>query len=286
MRPTRKSTNTNGSAREPAQEEVPPSMRKHLIWIVVGVVSLSVAAVAYAANTTTGNQTIGISPSKLSKKQFKNVKLHTDTTFLYNGDPGSPTAPTLTPAAAKDVKLKFDDDIKFTTKGLPTCKASKLEQTTTAQALAKCGKSKVGTGSATVCVIANPGTPCGGPFTGAITAFNGTPKNGNPTIVLHVRVDALSVTTILVGTLKGGGTGDFGSTLDVPVPSTLPTATTDFNVIVTKKYTFKGKKYSYVAARCHDSNHQLNLQTTITYNQSQAPGEDPDHPTDFQTCST
>src|SRR4051794_16702906 len=97
-------------------------MRKHLIWIAVVVTALSVAAAAYGrANTTTGTQTIKVSPSKLPKKQFKNVKLETDTTFLNNSDPGTPQNPTLTPAAAKDVKLKFDNDIKFTTKGLPTC---------------------------------------------------------------------------------------------------------------------------------------------------------------------
>src|SRR3954454_2874033 len=258
-------------------------MRKHLIWVVVGVVSVSVAGVAFAANTTTGNQTIGVRPSKLSKKLFKNVKLHTETTFLYNGDPGDAQHPTLTPAAASDVKLKFDDDIKFTTKGLPTCKASKLENTTTQQALAKCGKAKVGTGSAEVGVVATPGSPCGGPFTGQITAFNGTPKGKNSTIVLHVRVDALSVTTILIGTLKGGATGDFGSTLDVPVPSTLPTATTDFDVTVSKKYTVKGKKMSYISARCHDSNKQLNLQTTIEYGTA---NEDTDHASDAQACTT
>ena len=255
-------------------------MRKHLIWIVAAVAALSVAAVAYAANTTTGNQTMKVS-GKLSKKSFKNVTLTTETTFLYNGDPGTPTNPTLTPAAARDVKLKFDDDIKFTTKGLKTCKDSQIEQTTPQQALAACGKAKVGSGSATVCIVATPGSPCA-KFSAVITAFNGTPKGKNPTILLHTRVDALSSTVILVGTLKGGGSGDFGTTLDVVVPATVPTSATDFVVKINKKYKHKGKKYSYVSARCHDKNKQLNLQTTITY----ASPEDADHPTSSQKCST
>jgi len=257
-------------------------MRKHLVWIIAVAAVLSVAAVAYAANTTTATEKIGVSPSKLSKKDFKGVKLTTTTTFLANGDPGTSTAPTLTPAAASDVKLKFDDDLKFTTKGLATCKQSQIEQTTTDQAINKCGKAKIGTGSATVCVVGTPGSPCAGPFTGKITAFNGKPKNGNPTILLHVRVDALSSTVILVGTLKGGGSGDYGKTLDVPVPSTVPTATTNFKVAIEKQYKYKGKKKKYVTARCADKDKKINLQATVTY----SAGEDTDKPSSFQKCST
>jgi hypothetical protein len=250
----------------------------------VVVTALSVAAVAYAANSTTGDQIMKVSPSKLSKKSFKNVKLTTETTFLNNSDPGSPSNPTLIPATASDVKLKFDDDIKFTTKGLPQCTKS-LEQTTTQQALAKCGKAKVGSGHVTACVVGTVGNPCF-QVQGDITAFNGKPKGKNPTLILHVRTaPPIVATVILTGTLKKGGSGDFGSTLDVPVPyQTLPTATTDFTVAISKKYTVKGKKQSYVSARCADKNKELNLQTTIEYNPTQ--NEDTDHASSFQKCST
>lgn len=258
-------------------EEVESSMRKHLVWFLAAVMAVSVAGYAWArADTETSKASIKISPTKLSKTKFKNIKISVETSTLSNSNPGTPTNPGTQPGATKDVKLTFDDDIKFDTKGIPQCKAN-LEGTTPQQADAKCGKATVGSGSATACL----GNPCT-PLAASVRAYNGKPQGGNPTIVLHSYIQQLAVTTVLTGTLKSGGKGDFNKVLDVPVPN-LPAVITDFKTTVGKTTKVGTKKHHYISARCADKNKQLNMRSQFTYSN---PGESTDKDSEFAKCST
>jgi hypothetical protein len=254
-------------------------MRKHLIWILAVAVAGSAVAVAYADSTGTSSSAVKmkLTPSKLSKKKFKNAKLAVETSTLSNTNPGTPTHPGNVPVATKDVSLKFDKDIKFTSKGLSQCKTS-LENTTTQTALSLCGKSKVGGGAATACISGGvSGVPCTGLISFKVTAFNGKPKGGKPTILLHSRNDANSLTTVLVGTLNPKT-----NVLDVPIPSSVYNLATitDFKTTVSKSYKSKGKKRSYVSARC--SHKKLTMKGTFSYVSASEPT---DHPTATSKCT-
>jgi hypothetical protein len=225
-------------------------------------VAVSAVSVAWATDSTGTNFSqvkLKVKPLKgkaLSKKKFKAVKLTAETSTLTNANPGSPTSPGNTPVPTKETKLKFDKDIKLTTKGLAQCTKS-LEQTTTQQALSLCGKAKVGKGSATACIgTANPCSHI--PL--AVTAFNGKPKGGKPTLILHGRNDPLGLTTVLVGTFTPKT-----RVLDVPIPASVYTLATitDFKTTVSKTYKFKGKTRSYATARCDDPN--LTMKGTFVY---------------------
>jgi hypothetical protein len=234
-------------------------MRRHLIWMLALAVAVSAVGVAWATDSTGTDFSLlkmKVSPSKLSKKKYKGAKLFVETSTLTNANPGTPTNPGNTPVPTKNVKLTFDKDIKFTSKGLAQCKTS-LEGTTTQQAVQSCGKAKVGGGAATACI--GTANPCSSlPF--VVTAFNGKPKGGKPTIVLHSRNDALSLTIVLIGTLDPKK-----NTLNVPIPASVYSLSTitDFKTTVQKSYKSKGKKLNYVSARC--SHKKLTLNGKFTY---------------------
>ena len=233
-----------------------PSRR---VMLIVGVAvlggAMSALGLASAATTVDIDQSTGIGPSKLPKNSYKAASLNVvvnSTTDNANGVPDPVT----------NTRLQFDDDGKITTKGLKVC-AANLANTTTQAAMAACGPSKVGGGEANVVI---PGA--GGPsqFTATITAFNGPKQGGKPTIILHGRVDDLGVTQILKGVIDPkGGTGDYGTTLTVPVPP-LPAGAQlqRFETTVKKSWTSRGKKYNYITARCHDKNKTLNMKGEFT----------------------
>ncbi len=261
-------------------------MRKHLVWMLAAIMAISVAGYAWArADTSTSGASISVTPEKLSKKSFKKATLKIETFTTNNANPGTPSNPATQPAVVDKVTLGLDDDIKVNTKGVPTCNKNDVAGTTTGGAKAICGKAQVGQGSATACLAGGLGSSCT-VLPVVVTAFNGKPQGGNPTIILHSRVDsgAIHTTTVLVGVLKGGGTGDFSKTLVVTVPAIPATALTNFKTAVGKTFTKNGKKTNYVEARCKDKNKQLNM--TYAFHYSQPAGEAQDTGSAFSKCKT
>lgn len=254
-------------------------MRKHLVWIsaaalVVAVSVAGIASIASASDSTGADFSqlkMKVKPTKLKKKKFKGVKLFVETSTLDNANPGTPTSPGNVPVATNDVKLKFDKDLKFTSKGLAQCDANKISQATTQQALSICGKAKVGGGSATACIGA-AGQPCTAHVPFVVTAFNGKKQGKKSQIVLHSRNDSLNLTTTLIGTLNPKS-----NVLDVPVPA-LPATITDFKTTVKKGFKVKGKKHNYAAAKC--SHKKLTVKGTFSY----VNGDPADHPTASAKC--
>ncbi|MFN2612336.1 MAG: hypothetical protein ABR536_03075 [Solirubrobacterales bacterium] len=240
---------------------------------------MAVAAVIPAsASAAITSQTLKAvaTPSKVSQKgRFPlfpapvSLRVDTDTTYDTPLTLGSRPSP-----AATNVNIDFDNDFKFTTKGIATCNPILLTGTTTAQAIAVCGASQVGAGSATLGGIA-------GPASAVVTAFNGTPVNGQPQILLHSRIGApLNTTAILSGVLTSSPVGgDYGRRLVVTVP---PVAggnevITHFDTTVNRRFKVKKTvringvrktikvKSGYVTAICRDKNKTWNFRGVFNY---------------------
>lgn len=240
---------------------------RHLAAAVAVALALAVAGVASAANVQ--NLDIGVSPSDLPKKRYKGVAL-TVTTHVENG-----SDPSALPSPTTRAKLDFDDDGKFNPRGLATCTKAALRDTTTSQALSRCGKAKVGTGKATV------GAPLIGRVGATVTAFNGRPQNGKPTILFHGRGGGMTIVLsgVLIDSPLGG---DFGRRLDVTVPriASGQGAITDFKVTVKRKFTVDGKTRHYLSARCRDKNQKLNAKGSFHYRNGS-----PANASAFQACT-
>ena len=142
------------------------------IFAIAAVGALAAAGAAFAVTNNVSTATFKVTPNTgLSKTTFKNAALnvHTHTTFLHPGDKANG-------GFVKDVKLYFDSDLKFNTSAVPVCNKN-LANTTEKQAMALCGSSLVGKGTAQATSTANATIP------GCVLAFNAP----NSKIILHSR---------------------------------------------------------------------------------------------------
>jgi hypothetical protein len=217
---------------------------------------------ALAGETVTGPdgnmQSIeaSVTPKALYKKTASPAALNVEVKTGTTAASGVPSP------AVHDV-IDFDQNLALTTKGLPTCNAAKLQNTTTEAAESACGPAKIGSGSAItllpLSIFYNEPTK--------VTAFNGVPQGGKPVVLLHAYgTSPIQTTIVLVGTVSDYGKEGYGPRLDVIVP---PIAggigvITDFKVKIQKSWTYKGKKTSFVNAKCPASK-KLNYRGAFTY---------------------
>ena len=183
--------------------------RKYLIGVTLGLAaSVAMSGIAQGA-VTSQKLTVTVGASKQDRKIRGPADLNVtvDTTEA----PPTPAAQT---AATTIVTFDGDFDLGNTAK-FGQCDPAALANTTTDQAKTLCAGKEVGSGNSTVCSAA---LGCGlVSLPGTVTAFNGVPSGGNPTIILHNRIGPpANATTVLTGVLNG-------TTLNVTVPDTAAT---------------------------------------------------------------
>jgi hypothetical protein len=227
-------------------------MRKSLIGVMalglVGAVALS--GVASGAVTKLTN-TAQVSPAKQFKKKRGGVSVFYVSEDSHEGallgQPGCAAANSQCkyfPPSNRSL-ITFPTDFKFTPGTIPDCNLASLVGKDQAGAMAACPKSVVGTGS-----NVNK-TLTGGTLTGKVTAFNGAPSGGNPTLYLHVDVQGSTTKPILTGVIRG-------NVLDIQVPVTPGVVIEHFDTTINKKVskrkrnrnTGKVTKTFYLAAKC------------------------------------
>jgi hypothetical protein len=232
-----------------------------LVATLVALVAVAIpVSAAIAGETVTGpdgnTQSLeaSVAPAGLYKKTPSPAALNVEVkTGATSGIP-SP--------AVHDV-IDFDQNLSLATKGLPTCNAALLQNTTTEAAEAACGKAKIGSGTSTTLL------PLGSLYTEPtkVVAFNGVPQGGKPVVLLQAYgTSPVQTTLVLVGTVSNLGKEGYGPRLDVTVP---PIAggvgvITDFKVKIQKSWTYKGKKMSFVSAKCPASK-KLKYRGAFTY---------------------
>jgi len=221
------------------------------------------ASVALAGPTVSGpdgnTQSIetAIAPKKLPKKTFASATLKVVTKTATT------TNPTGVPSPAIRATIDFDKGAKLFTKGLPTCNPGLLQNMSTEIAEQKCGKAKIGSGKAHALLPVGPKVI---PVEQTVTAFNGTPQGGKPTVLLHTYgTTPLQATYVLVGTVSNYNKQGYGPRLDVQIPKLAggTGALTDFQVTINKKWTYKGKKVSFISAEC--DNKSFKTRSVFTY---------------------
>lgn len=233
------------------------------VGLAAAVATAIAASVAIAGPVVAGKDgntqaiDVVLSPKKLSKSALSPValKVTTNTTTA--------TAASGVPVPAVRAVLDFDKNAKLFTKGIPVCTAAKLQNTSTEAALKACGPAKIGSGKATVLipvgvqVFTEPTT---------VTAFNGVPQGGKPVVLLHTYGEApVQTTAVLVGVVSNLSKEGYGPRLDVEVPLIAggTGALTEFQTTIDKKYTYKGKKRSFVSAKC--SSKKLRARGAFTF---------------------
>jgi hypothetical protein len=238
-------------------------IRKYLIGTIACLVGVFVFSSVASAAVTALNTTINLTPAKQHKKVRGPASVFFASDDTHAGflpcPPGTATSNDCAayPPSTQAV-ITFTRDIKFTPGKLPDCNLAALSGKTTAGARAACPRSIVGTGR-------NVNTTTSGQtLNGVITAFNGAPSGGNPSLYLHVDIAGVTTKPILNGVIRG-------NTLTVQIPPVPGTVIEHFDTTIGKKVVAKnkrtGKKTFYLSARC--SKKRWSTTETVTYQNGQ-----------------
>jgi hypothetical protein len=237
--------------------------RLTLIASLAALVAIAIpASAALAGETVTGpdgnTQSIeaSVSPKALFKKTVSPAALTVEVKTGTTASSGVPSP------AVHDV-IDFDQNLSLATKGLPTCSASKLENVSSEAAEKACATALIGKGDATTLLPLS--TFYNEPA--KVLAFNGVPQGGKPVVLLQAYgTSPVQTTLVLIGTVSKYGKEGYGPRLDVTVPPIGGGAgvITDFKVKIQKSWTYKGKKMSFVNAKCPASR-KLKYRGAFTY---------------------
>lgn len=240
-------------------------------FLIAGLVALAAAIAATAAiagpvvNGPDGNtQSIDslIGPKKLSKTKLSPATLEVTTLTTSTTDPNG------VPVPAIHATIDFDKNAVLFTKGLPTCNPAKVINQSTENAERACKAAKIGSGHASAYLRA--GQVYEVPQT--VTAFNGVPKGGKPTVILHTYgTTPLQTSLVLVGTVTRFNKEGYGPRLDLEVPLIAggTGALKEFNVKISKKWRYKGVQRSFISAKCPNSK-KLKARGKFTYRDGQS----------------
>jgi hypothetical protein len=226
-------------------------MRKHLIRVAAigAAFALIVAANAFAKVEVAqvGNLFLkdngGISPSKLPKHKQVPISGH------INAQIG--TVDDSHPPAIESVIVDFDKTIQINAKGLPVCTQNQLVARSTTDAKKVCGDTIVGSGEGEVEVA----FPEQKPFAakGPITLFNGGVRGNTTLLLIHTYVAVPAPTAVIVPVkISQIHRGHFGLHTEAKIPAIAGGAgsVTKFKLKIGRKFTYKGKKESYLTASC------------------------------------
>ena len=230
-------------------------MRKRVIWtLALGMTfAIAVAGIASSANKPTviqvGDLKLtfngGFTPKKLPKKTMAPIALTVSGKIEKAGG--------ARPPALKTFVLETDKNGTVNAKGLATCKKGKLEATTTATAEKSCRPAIIGDGKTDVIVEFAEQAPI--PIKSKLVLFNGGVAGGTTTLYIHAYLSspiaAALVTTVKIKKKKNGRYG-IQSTAAIPKIANGSGSVTEFELKINKKFTYKGKKTSYLAAKCPD----------------------------------
>jgi hypothetical protein len=213
--------------------------------LAIGATLLLGAGIAQADLVQKGNIRIafngGIAPAKLPRAQQAPISVQlgakvktTDRTEV----------PTLT-----RILLEINRHGTLTTRGLPRCSISKIDNSNSQVALARCRGALVGNGNVTTRIT----LPSQGTFAsnGKLYAFNGR-VNGKPGILAQVHASRPLPLTFVIPFQITAGKGTFGTKLLAKVP---PIASgngriSSFDITLKRNFAKRGKRHSYMAANC------------------------------------
>jgi hypothetical protein len=231
-------------------------MSKHLIRVAVVAAGLSLfvgaTALAKPHVIRAGNLFLkddgGIFPSKLPR--------HSQMPIFGRINAEIGTIDGSHPPAVRTLNIDFDKSIQVNAKGLPVCKEGQLVARSTAAAKKACSDAVVGSGEGEVKVA----FPEQKPFTarGPIVFFNGGVHGGTTLLFAHAYV-AVPAPTAVIATAKISRIhrGHYGihTVTQIPVIAGGAGSAIKVKITIGRKFTYKGKKESYLTASCPTGNY-------------------------------
>jgi hypothetical protein len=223
-------------------------MKKRIaVAMVLGLFAFAATANAFKVHLVIGNLVLDaegdFAPKALPK--YKNAPITT-----HGGGTLSTQTGELPPILDKFV-LEFDKHGALDTTGLAVCTKGKLVATDVPAARRACGPATVGQGFGSAIVKLPEQAPLkvGSP----ITLFNGPKKGRDDTIIAHAFLNQPAPATFIVPiVIEKINRGVFGYRVNVKIPKIAGGYGHPISghAKVGQKWTYKGKKHSYINARC------------------------------------
>jgi hypothetical protein len=252
------STTTNFDPASPRKRRLRVN---RYVAIAIGCVAfLAIVASASGLVLRAGDLVItadgGFTPKALPK--------HEDAPITLHGGGKLTTVTGELPPILDTLTIEFDRHGHVDTTGLPVCTEAKLVATTVATARKLCPGAIVGKGfgSAVVKFPEQGRIPVSSP----ITIFNGPKKGGNYTVIAHAHLDYPGPATFIVPiVIEKINKGVYGYRTKVKIPKIAggyghPVSG---SAKVGRIWTFKGKKHSFVNARCETGHLQARTEFTF-----------------------
>jgi hypothetical protein len=237
-------------------------LRRRLVFAIAALASLAcvAATAAYALELRAGDIIVsaegGFAPKALPKHENAPITLH--------GGGKISTASGALPPVLQTLTIDFDRHGSVVTTGLPVCTMAKLAATSTVQARRNCSGSIVGEGEGKAIVKFPEQGPI--PASSPITLFNGPPKHGDPTVLAHAYLNVPAPTAYIVPiVIEKIHKGVYGYRTEATIPKIAGGAGIPISgsIKIGKKWTYKGKKYSYINARCETGHLQAKGEFTF-----------------------
>jgi hypothetical protein len=168
------------------------------------------------------------------------------------------------PPVVKTIVIEFDRHGHVDTTGLPVCHAGQLQSTTVPVARRRCPGAIVGTGFGHAIVAFPEQAPI--PVSSPLTLFNGPRKDGNPTVLAHAYTTVPVPTTFVVPIeIERIHHGVYGYRTSAQIPKIAGGAGHPIsgNLTVSRHWTYRGRRHSYVNARCETGHLQARAGVTF-----------------------
>jgi hypothetical protein len=221
-------------------------MRKRLTWTLavataVGLLFAGIASASKPVVVKAGNLVLtfngGFTPTKLSKTKLTPIHLNVSGKIK--------TADGSKPPPLTSFVLETDKNGAIDAKGVPTCKAGKLEARTTKDAERVCKPAIIGKGTTDVEVEFAESKPI--MLHSQLLIFNGGISGGTTTLLIHAYlsnpVTSSLVTTVKVKKVHNGRYG-LKSVATIPKIANYAGSVTNFNLTITR--------HGYLLAKCPD----------------------------------
>ena len=155
------------------------------------------------------------------------------------------------PPALQTLSVEVDKTIGIDAVGLPVCRASQIEATSSAAAKRACGDAIVGSGEAEVEVAFPEQTPFSA--TGPVVLFNGGVKGSTTTVLVHAYVNVPAPTAVVtVAKVTRIHSGRFGLRIDARIPPIAggSASVTKFALKIGRRFSAEGRQKSFLVAGC------------------------------------
>jgi hypothetical protein len=153
------------------------------------------------------------------------------------------------PPALRRIVIAINRGGRLDTEGLPTCRRSQIEPSTSQEALNTCGSALVGGGSYAAQVAFPEQTDF--PSQGQILAFNAV-VGGQRAILAHIYgTEPVPITRIIVFHIRDSG-GTYGTVLTGSLPVSLNRYgyVRRLSLSLHRNFTYRGQPHSYLSAAC------------------------------------